>query len=58
MRQSFDDRFRIQQQIQSLAAARRLLAVWHTIHIPIGVALFTVAAIHIVETLYYATFIK
>ena len=58
LRQSFDDRFRIHQQIQSLAAARRLLAVWHTIHIPIGVALFTVAAIHIVETLYYATFIK
>jgi hypothetical protein len=58
LRQSFADRFRIQQQIQSLAAARRLLAVWHTIHIPIGVALFTVAAIHIVETLYYATFIK
>lgn len=58
LRQLFDARFQIQQQIQSLAIARRLLAVWHTIHIPIGVALFTVAAIHIVETLYYATFIK
>lgn len=53
-----DERFKIQRQVDSLAVARRLLAVWHTIHIPIGVALFTVAAIHIVETLYYATFIK
>lgn len=58
LRQLFDDRFRIQQQLQSLATARRLLAVWHTVHIPIGVALFTVAAIHIVETVYYATLIK
>lgn len=53
-----DERFKIQRQVDSLAVARRVLAVWHTIHIPIGVALFTVAAIHIVETLYYATFIK
>ncbi len=58
LRQLFDDRFRIQQEIQSLAMTRRLLAVWHTIHIPIGVALFTVSAIHIVETIYYATLIK
>ncbi len=58
LRRLFENRFRIQQQIQSLATARRLLAVWHTIHIPIGVALFTVAAVHIVETLYYATLIK
>ena len=58
LRQLFDDRFRIQQEIQSLAMTRRLLAVWHTVHIPIGVALFTVSAIHIVETIYYATLIK
>lgn len=58
LRQLFDDRFRIQQQMQSLATARRLLAVWHTVHIPIGVALFTVSAIHIVGTIYYATLIK
>lgn len=58
LRRLLDERFRWQRQIDSLATARRLLAVWHTIHIPIGVALFTVAGIHIVETLYYATFIK
>jgi hypothetical protein len=53
-----DERYRIQRQMQSLAIARRLLAVWHTIHIPIGVALFTVAFIHIGATVYYATLIK
>jgi malonyl CoA-acyl carrier protein transacylase len=58
MQQLLDERFRLQRQVQSLATARRLLAVWHTIHIPIGVALFIVAFIHIGDTLYYATFIK
>ncbi len=58
LRQLFENRFRVQQQIKSLATARRLLAVWHTVHIPIGVALFTVAAIHIGSTIYYATLIK
>jgi hypothetical protein len=53
-----DERYRIQRQMQSLAIARRLLAVWHTIHIPIGVALFMVAFIHIGATVYYATLIK
>lgn len=46
------------RQIDSLAAARRLLAVWHTVHIPIGMALFTAAFIHIVGALYYATFLR
>ena len=53
-----DERYRIQRQMQSLAIARRLLAVWHTIHIPIGVALFLVAFIHIGAAVYYATLIK
>ena len=50
--------FAVQRQIQSLAMARRLLAVWHTVHIPIGVALFTLAFIHIAAALYFATLIK
>jgi hypothetical protein len=58
LRRLLDERYRIQGQMQSLAMARRLLAIWHTIHIPIGVALFTVAFIHVGEALYYATFIK
>lgn len=39
-------------------AARRLLAVWHSIHIPIGMALFTAAFIHILAALYFVTFGK
>jgi hypothetical protein len=42
-------------QAAALAQSRRLLALWHTIHIPIGMALFTSAFVHIGAALYYAT---
>lgn len=42
-------------QAAALVRARRLLAIWHAVHIPIGVALFTSAFIHIGAALYYAT---
>jgi hypothetical protein len=58
LRRLLDERFRVQRQIQSLAMARRLLAVWHTVHIPIGVALFMLAFIHIAAAIYFATLIK
>jgi hypothetical protein len=45
-------------QIHSLAATRRLLALWHVIHIPIGVVLFTLAVVHIAGALYFATWLK
>lgn len=38
--------------------ARRLLALWHTIHIPLGMVLFVTAFFHILGALYYATFLK
>lgn len=41
-----------------VAHTRRLLALWHTIHIPIGMALFISAFVHIGAALYYATFLK
>jgi xanthosine utilization system XapX-like protein len=47
-----------QSQAAGLARARRLLAVWHIIHIPIGMALFTAAFIHVGAALYYATLLK
>ncbi len=47
-----------QSQAAGLARARRLLAVWHIIHVPIGMALFTAAFIHIGAALYYATLLK
>jgi len=43
---------------EALKHARRLMAVWHTVHIPIGMALFTAAFVHIGAALYYATFLK
>jgi hypothetical protein len=43
---------------QALRQARRLMSLWHTIHIPIGMALFISAFVHIGGALYYATFLK
>ena len=43
---------------EALRQARRLLALWHTIHIPIGIVLFISAFVHIGAALYYATFLK
>ncbi len=45
-------------QASALANARRLLALWHAVHIPIGMALFTAAFAHILGALYYATLSK
>ncbi len=53
-----DERRRLQRQIQSLAIARRLLSIWHTIHVPLGVALFTMAFVHIGAAIYLATLLK
>ncbi len=44
-----------QVQSTALARARRLFATWHAVHIPIGMALFVAAFIHIGAALYYAT---
>jgi hypothetical protein len=44
--------------LNSLATARRLLAVWHTVHIPLGMALFVAAFVHIGAALYYATLLR
>jgi hypothetical protein len=43
---------------QALKHARRLMSLWHTVHIPIGMALFISAFVHIGAALYYATFLK
>lgn len=40
---------------QALASARRMLSVWHAVHVPLGVVLFTTAFIHIGAAIYYAT---
>ena len=48
----------LRRQYASLAMARRLLALWHAVHIPIGMALFTAAFIHIGAAIYYATLLR
>ena len=45
----------IKKQLAGLSSARRLLAIWHTVHVPIGVVLFVLAFIHIFATLYFVT---
>ncbi len=52
------ERYRLLLQIKSLAATRRLLALWHVVHIPLGVTLFSLAFLHIGAALYYATLSK
>lgn len=48
----------LQRQLASLSMARRMLALWHSIHIPIGMALFTAAFVHIIAAIYYATLLR
>jgi len=37
---------------------RRLFSLWHTIHIPLGLTLFTIAFVHIGAAIYYAMLLK
>jgi hypothetical protein len=48
----------LRRQVASLVMARRMLATWHTVHIPIGMVLFTAAFVHISAAIYYATLLK
>ena len=52
------ERRKLRGQLSSLAAARKMLGIWHTVHIPIGMALFTAAFIHISGAIYYATLLR
>ena len=51
-------RDRIRRQISSLQYARRMLAIWHLIHIPLGLTLFIMAFIHAIAAIYFATLMK
>lgn len=44
-----------QSRALALARTRRAFAIWHAIHIPIGIALFVAAFFHVFAALYYAT---
>ncbi len=47
----------LRRQMSGIASARKLLSIWHTVHVPIGIALFTTAIFHITAAIYYATFL-
>jgi len=47
----------LQRQVASLAMVRQTLGLWHAIHVPIGMAVFTSAFLHIGGALYFATFL-
>lgn len=51
-------RNRLKRQVASIASARRLLAVWHAIHIPLGLTLFVMAFVHIIGAIYFASLLK
>jgi Asp-tRNA(Asn)/Glu-tRNA(Gln) amidotransferase C subunit len=44
---------RLEQQAARLGQTRRLFQFWHTVHIPLGLALFTAVAIHILAAFYF-----
>ena len=48
----------LERQLASLAAARRTFGLWHSVHMPIGVALFTLGFIHIGAVLYFITALR
>jgi hypothetical protein len=48
----------LRRQVASLTLTRQMLAVWRTVHIPIGMVLFAAAFIHIGAAIYYATLLR
>ena len=47
----------LERQAASVASVRRAMGTWTSVHIPLGVALFTAAFVHIGAALYFATFL-
>ena len=48
-------RDRLRRQAANLVNARRMLALWHAIHIPIGLTLFALAFVHAGAAIYFAS---
>ncbi len=51
-------RRQLNRQLASLAAARRMFGLWHSIHMPIGVALFTLGFIHVAAVVYFTSALR
>jgi hypothetical protein len=54
LKRLLDRRRRLQRQIRSQETARRMMAVWHALHVPLGMALFAAAFMHIIGALFYS----
>ena len=48
----------LRRQLSSMVLSRRMLGLWHAIHIPVGMALFAAAFVHIIAAIYYATLLR
>jgi hypothetical protein len=48
----------LERQLAAMRWARRLLATWHTVHIPLGMVLFVTAFVHAGAAMYYATLLR
>lgn len=46
---------KLKNQLSHLDRTRKLLAIWHTVHVPLGLSLFLLAFVHIFAALYYST---
>jgi hypothetical protein len=51
-------RSELRRQKASLAVTRQMLAVWHAVHIPIGLGLFSLSLVHIAAAVYYADLMR
>jgi hypothetical protein len=47
-------RRRLRRQATALAKGRRLMVIWHALHVPLAVALFLSAFVHAVAALYFS----
>ena len=47
------DTRRLQRRATAADAMRKLLAGWHTIHVPLSLAMFTLVVIHVAIAVYY-----
>lgn len=45
---------RLKRQIDSLGTVRQMMALWHTLHVPLGLTLFGAMFIHITAAIYYS----
>jgi hypothetical protein len=48
----------LERQLGAMRWSRRMLATWHTVHIPLGMVLFVTALVHAGAAMYYATLLR